>query len=110
MDIIELKYIRKRTGAGNMYKCLLTEELDLEFNTKDKFRLCRNSGEPLMRVEYMNKGIADISIEGNASKCIIKKSNLYLGTLDNIPIFKSTKNVNKLFKILESFKGKTLVY
>lgn len=109
MNNIKVFYDSKNTG-GSKYVCELTDKLNEEFNKDNAFKLCRNSNEPIIRIEYMGKSVADFIVEGNILVYTIVKSNIYLGTIGIIPLFKSTSNVNKLHRILESYKGRKFIY
>lgn len=108
MDIIKLHYVEKRNGAGNLYECLLTDELNCLFDKKNSFKLCKNSAEPILRLEYNGKGIGDLSGKSIiGSKVEITKCNLYLGSLSTISELSSVSNTNKLYRTLNNYIGKT---
>lgn len=105
MDIIELYFVGTKASKGKIYKGDVTEQLEKTF--RGKFTLCRNSNEPIIRLEYDNKGIADFTGKPTgAGGFVVDKCSLYLCTLSILQEFNTTSKVNKLYRILKEYENK----
>lgn len=105
MERVVLKFLNRK-AAGNMYECDITEVLNKEFEV-DKFKICRNNCEPLMRLEYASKSIGDfmLKVDDNGRTTSIIKASIYMANVSSIPVFNTNRNINKLYSIMKSYEG-----
>lgn len=105
MERVVLKFLNRK-AAGKVYECNITEVLNKEFEV-DKFKICRNNCEPLMRLEYASKSIGDfmLKVDDNGRTTSIIKASIYMTNVSSIPVFNTNRSINKLYSIMKSYEG-----